>query len=65
MKVGINLLLWTATPNFSEHGQLLEKIKEWGFDAFEIGRAECVRSGKSIRKLLFFSTNGKRGLISV
>lgn len=37
MKVGINLLLWTATPNFSEHGQLLEKIKEWGFDAFEIG----------------------------
>ena len=37
MKVGINLLLWTATPNFSEHGQLLEKLKEWGFDAFEIG----------------------------
>jgi D-psicose/D-tagatose/L-ribulose 3-epimerase len=37
MKVGINLLLWTATPNFSEHGPLLEKLKEWGFDAFEIG----------------------------
>lgn len=37
MKVGINLLLWTATPNFAEHGILLDKIKDWGFDAFEIG----------------------------
>ena len=37
MKVGINLLLWTASPNFAEHGDILEKLKEWGFDAFEIG----------------------------
>lgn len=35
MKVGINLLLWTGSPNFSEHSSLLEKLKDWGFDAFE------------------------------
>ena len=39
MKVGINLLLWTATPSFKEHEPLLENLKEWGFDAFEIGVA--------------------------
>lgn len=37
MKVGINLLLWTASPSFREHEPLLEDLKEWGFDAFEIG----------------------------
>ena len=37
MLVGINLLLWTASPNFLEHGVLLDKLKGWGFDAFEIG----------------------------
>jgi D-psicose/D-tagatose/L-ribulose 3-epimerase len=36
MKVGINLLLWTGAPNIAQHGSLLEKIKDWGFDAFEI-----------------------------
>ena len=37
MKIGINLLLWTASPNFAQHERLLEELKEWGFDAFEIG----------------------------
>lgn len=37
MKVGINLLLWTASPSFQEHESLLENLAEWGFDAFEIG----------------------------
>jgi D-psicose/D-tagatose/L-ribulose 3-epimerase len=37
MKVGINLLLWTANPRFGEHERLLNDLKEWGFDAFEIG----------------------------
>lgn len=37
MKVGINLLLWTADPSIDEHAPLLESLKEWGFDAFEIG----------------------------
>lgn len=37
MKVGINLLLWTASPSFKEHEPLLEDLKDWGFDAFEIG----------------------------
>jgi len=35
MKVGINLLLWTANPRIAEHGVVLEKIKDWGFDVFE------------------------------
>jgi len=37
MNIGINLLLWTATPNFSEHGYILDNLKEWGFNTFEIG----------------------------
>jgi D-psicose/D-tagatose/L-ribulose 3-epimerase len=37
MKIGINLLLWTANPSFNEHSYILDKLKEWGFDAFEIG----------------------------
>jgi D-psicose/D-tagatose/L-ribulose 3-epimerase len=37
MKVGINLLLWTATPEFAKHGAILDRLKEWGYDAFEIG----------------------------
>lgn len=37
VKVGINLLLWTASPSFNEHEHLLEDLKQWGFDAFEIG----------------------------
>ena len=37
MKVGINLLLWTANPSFAEHGHILDDLKEWGFDLFEIG----------------------------
>lgn len=37
MKVGINLLLWTANPSFEKHGYILENLKEWGFDAFEMG----------------------------
>ncbi len=37
MKVGINLLLWTGAPDFSKDGYILDKLKDWGFDAFEIG----------------------------
>lgn len=36
MKTGINLFLWTAKPEFSKHESLLEKIKDWGYDAFEL-----------------------------
>lgn len=39
MKVGINLLLWTATPRFEEHGHILDQLAAWGFDAFEINVA--------------------------
>lgn len=35
MKVGLNLLLWTATPT-EEHVPLFRKIREWGFDGVEL-----------------------------
>ncbi len=34
VKIGMNLLLWTSTPN-EEHFALLDDIKEWGFDGVE------------------------------
>jgi D-psicose/D-tagatose/L-ribulose 3-epimerase len=36
MKIGINLLLWTDSPNAVEHIALFRKIKAWGFDGVEI-----------------------------
>jgi D-psicose/D-tagatose/L-ribulose 3-epimerase len=35
MKVGINLLLWTAAADES-HLPLIEKVKRWGYDGFEL-----------------------------
>jgi len=35
MKVGINLLLWTARPRAFNHGALLRNIKLWGYDGVE------------------------------
>ena len=35
MRVGMNLLLWTAAAG-EEHFSLLEKIKQWGFDGVEL-----------------------------
>ena len=34
VKVGINLLLWTATPTV-EHFSLLDDLKKWGYDGAE------------------------------
>ncbi|MDD5368033.1 MAG: sugar phosphate isomerase/epimerase [Anaerolineaceae bacterium] len=36
MKIGMNLMLWTFNPNFAEHEKYLDKLKNWGFDAFEV-----------------------------
>ena len=36
MKVGINLLLWTGAPSFEKDGPILDKLKNWGYDCFEI-----------------------------
>jgi D-psicose/D-tagatose/L-ribulose 3-epimerase len=36
MKVGMNLLLWTARPTPGEHSALVRKIKGWGFDGAEL-----------------------------
>ncbi|MFC7147657.1 sugar phosphate isomerase/epimerase family protein [Cohnella cellulosilytica] len=36
VKVGMNLLLWTDKPDPSVHGELLRRIKEWGFDGVEL-----------------------------
>jgi D-psicose/D-tagatose/L-ribulose 3-epimerase len=35
MNIGINLLLWTATPT-PEHFDLLQDIKSWGYDSVEL-----------------------------
>src|ERR1041385_167188 len=35
MKIGMNLLLWTADVT-EEHFPLLRRIKEWGFDGVEL-----------------------------
>jgi D-psicose/D-tagatose/L-ribulose 3-epimerase len=35
MKIGMNLLLWTACATPAEHTPLLRQIKEWGFDGVE------------------------------
>lgn len=35
MKVGINVLLWTAAADDS-HKALLDQIKQWGYDGFEL-----------------------------
>ena len=35
MRIGINLLLWTATPT-EEHLGLLDDIKKWGYDGVEL-----------------------------
>ena len=34
MKVGMNLLLWTAAAG-DEHLSLIDNIKSWGFDGVE------------------------------
>lgn len=36
MRIGINFLLYTAHPNFKEHEALLERLREMGFDCFEL-----------------------------
>jgi D-psicose/D-tagatose/L-ribulose 3-epimerase len=52
MRVGINLLLWTATPNFAQHEAILEKIKDIGFDAFEtsVGGMDATEVSKFAKK---------------
>ncbi|NLV57460.1 MAG: sugar phosphate isomerase/epimerase [Clostridiales bacterium] len=51
IKVGMNLLLWSDNPSFAQHGQLLDKCKQIGFDGveFNVGlisdMEECRRFG--------------------
>ncbi len=45
MKIGMNLLLWTDQPRADEHGELLERIKQWGFDGVEIPIDSLDKSG--------------------
>jgi D-psicose/D-tagatose/L-ribulose 3-epimerase len=47
MKIGINLLLWTDSPDAVEHAALLRKVKEWGFDGVEIPIDGVSRNGAS------------------
>ncbi len=36
MKIGMNLMLYTFDPKFSELEPRMEQLKQWGFDAFEV-----------------------------
>lgn len=36
MKIGMNLLLWTDSPDAVKHEALFRQVKEWGFDGVEI-----------------------------
>ncbi len=57
IKVGMNLLLWSDNPSFAEHGQLLDKCKQIGFDGveFNVGLIadmdECKRFGDHAKAL--------------
>jgi len=57
IKVGMNLLLWSDNPNFTEHGQLVDKCKQTGFDGveFNVGLItdleECRRFGAHAHEL--------------
>jgi len=35
MKIGMNLLLWTACAEYDKHAGLLDDLKGWGYDAAE------------------------------
>ena len=48
MRIGMNLMLWTFNPSYDEHGELLDRLKGFGYDAFEIGIGEL--SGPNIRR---------------
>lgn len=37
MKIGMNVLLWTACAEYDKHAYLLDDLKEWGYDAVEFG----------------------------
>ena len=37
MKIGMNVLLWTACAQFKEHAYLMDDLKSWGYDAIEFG----------------------------
>ncbi|MDD4080940.1 MAG: sugar phosphate isomerase/epimerase [Eubacteriales bacterium] len=57
IKVGMNLLLWSDNPSFAQHGQLLDKCKQIGFDGveFNVGlisdMEECRHFGAHARDL--------------
>ncbi len=36
MKIGMNLMLWTAHPDFAADSQTIDKLSDFGYDAFEM-----------------------------
>lgn len=37
MKIGMNMLLWTACAQFEKHEHIMDDLKKWGYDAVEFG----------------------------
>lgn len=36
MRIGLNLMLWTAAPSFEKHSHHIDRLHEIGYDAFEL-----------------------------
>jgi len=56
MKIGMNLLLWTARPDFKKNESLVRQIKNWGFDGIElpasaVNEKDCERFRKLCKEL--------------
>lgn len=56
MKIGVNLMLWSFAPTFSEHGKYVDLLAEMGFDAFEVcvhdlGAADVAGFARKAREL--------------
>lgn len=56
MKIGMNLLLWTARPDFKKNESLVRQIKNWDFDGIElpvsaVNKNDCEKFRKLCKDL--------------
>ncbi len=42
MRIGMNLLLWTSNPHYDSDVHYIEKLKNFGYEAFELGIADLT-----------------------
>jgi len=56
MKIGMNILLWTARPDFKKNESLVRRIKNWGFNGIElpvsaVNKKDCEKFSKLCKEL--------------